>query len=193
MKKLLIAGLAVACTMVLFSVPARAQDEDPTINATAYGLDGTAGSWNVVATSANGTTWTVNITANTVSGLTSDAYYIHIGLQNANGDINASSRIGGITGDGSWSASDSSTFNTNNIYRYLLHSGANSFTATITLNGSGYGNNLDNGAVNSLYVYMSGDCSWAGTGYVTPEGSSLAMLLPGLLPLALVVRRRRRS
>jgi len=33
---------------------------------------------------------------------------------------------------------------------------------------------------------------WFGT-TVTPEGSSLALLLPGLIPLALVVRRRRKA
>jgi len=183
--------------MLMFSVPARAQDEDPWIYATLQPQADTVGTWNVVANSADGDLWTVKIYAG--SGLVSDINWIHIELRNANGNINVDSKSGSIQGDGTWTASDTSTFTPDSGGPHpdslLLKTSTDTsgyFLATINLRNFGTGNNLDNGAVTSLYVDAKGTCEWTGTGYITPEGSSLAMLLPGLLPLALVIRRRRR-
>lgn len=67
---------------------------------------------------------------------------------------------------------------------YVTPHGGNEFDGTFTLSSP---------AVQVVANAFQGeDQQWSGKLKVIPEGSSLAMLMPGLLPLGLVLRRRRR-
>jgi hypothetical protein len=68
-----------------------------------------------------------------------------------------------------------------------LNGGLDFFSGTITLDGS-------SGPITAINFDISNTGSgeeWFGT-ELTPEGSSLALLLPGLIPLGLILKRKRR-
>jgi len=68
-----------------------------------------------------------------------------------------------------------------------LNGGLDFFSGTVTLDGS-------SGPISAINFDISNTGageSWYGT-EMTPEGSSLALLLPGLIPLGLILKRKRR-
>jgi hypothetical protein len=90
---------------------------------------------------------------------------------------------------GDWFADPNQvTWGTPFIDRYVAPHGGNQFVGTFTLAEADWGRV-------GVSLQDSGQ-QWSGEfrrAAVVPEASSLALLLPGLLPLALVVRRRRRA
>ena len=75
----------------------------------------------------------------------------------------------------------------NNLYNpiTLQPDGTNKFFGTITLS--------DSTNVKYIRARLEDGVAWNGYAAVTPESSSLAMLLPGILPLGLVLNRRRKA
>lgn len=90
-------------------------------------------------------------------------------------------------GGGEWFvAEDAIVFTTPFRDRYVAPHGGNEFRGTFTLTDANWGRV-------GISLQDSGQ-QWSGEFFrsAIPEASSLALLLPGLVPLALVIRRRRR-
>jgi hypothetical protein len=66
---------------------------------------------------------------------------------------------------------------------------AESFTGQVTLNGAS--NPIT--AIEFTLSNNGGGTEWFAASPATPEGSSFALLLPGLIPLAMMLRKRRRA
>jgi len=82
---------------------------------------------------------------------------------------------------------DAASFQPGDDDPLLLKDNSNVFSATIHLQTAG------EYAVHGFTIgVQNGDYQWNGTA-ITAEASSLALLLPGLLPLGIALRRRRRS
>ena len=68
----------------------------------------------------------------------------------------------------------------------LLPDGSNQFIGQVTV--------TDSSKIKSIAARLDDTTlSWRGSGDLTPEASSLALLLPGIVPFGLVIRRTRRT
>jgi hypothetical protein len=69
---------------------------------------------------------------------------------------------------------------------FLFTNGTNTFTGSEVLDGPA--------TEVTVRVYDDGHAGpWAGTDTLAPEASSLALLVPGLIPLGVILRKRRRQ
>jgi len=214
-KNLLLAGAALVGLMLASSNAARADFGTASILANDI-ITGTnvQGTWHVTLTNNGpGDVWNVRAWADGVSVPTDIAEHINISffasLANANSASNAlyiisktdatQGSVVGVPG-GAWDTTASFGAPSGGLYKlkqfndsgneYLDPLGGNVFHGTITL-GAGL-----SAQVKAVSARLDDSTvSWRGSAPVTPvpEASSLALLLPGLLPIGIVIRRRRQG
>jgi hypothetical protein len=161
-----------------------------TFNATPN-TGSVTGSWNIVLAQAGGN-WTVTIAANGGAQTpSSDVGSIGISFRRpfpVGTVIAANTASGTIVGGPAWSTV---TVSPSNFQRMaaadsLMANGSNTFMATIALSEVPALNSTIRVTLNSV---SSG--SWFGARLLTPEAPAAAQLLPALLPVGLVLGRRR--
>jgi hypothetical protein len=204
---------ALAAGALLFG-GAPAQASLSTFQVTAGAVNGvTRGSFHVTVDHVSATTWSVRVRGDasdrSLSGGLAKASVdaVNIGFSGANWstrDVQPSQTSGGVSSGGSFLASPWITssrtrdagFTSPSPMNDLDPYGDNEFLAHITLSSAA--------DVRYVYVALAGgvqqwsglanvpdDSPIGGTGDLAPEPASLALALPGLLPLALLLKRRR--
>lgn len=211
MQRITYAAL-VAGALLFAGAPAHASHS--TFEVTAGAVNGvTRGSYHVTVDHVANTTWSVRIRGEaadrSLSGgpAKSSVDAVNIGFAGANWStvaVQPSQTSGEVTGGGSFLASTWITssrdkdagFTSPSPMNDLDPFGDNEFLAHITLASAD--------DVQHVYVALAGGVQqWSGlatipvdqqatdTGDLAPEPASLALALPGLLPLALLLKRRR--
>jgi len=180
----------------------------------------TDGTWNVMATQLTSTTWqvTVNwggssipsdvfvdqasfkfgyggtITTGVVGGVTEDSYggapgtFGYEGVSSASGTVNSVNWIN--TTSGSVGQLDDPGIETGPFFAPDTNviTQTQGLTGIVTLSGV-----LPPGkTLNAVEFTLDNSVDGNGWFAITPEGSSMALLLPGLIPLGLILRRRRK-
>lgn len=189
--KTLVCSLGVlALTLLGTSANAQTFLLNPTSGGTGLGT------WSVTLGGDGGTgAWTVSVTAN---GATPNSDVSSIGIRFLNASqvtITPSSATGGISGSG-WGFASPNTFSNANPFTTgaatnLKKNGSNTFTASINLPSY-----IGTPANKPLYVSIIASGTTAGgwsSGVKTlaPEAGAVAQFLPALLPVGLVLGRRR--
>lgn len=213
MHRLTYAALA-AGALLFGGAPAHASHS--TFQVTANAVNGvTRGSYHVTVDHVAGTTWSVRIRGEAADcslsgGLAkSSVDSVNVGFSGADWstiDVQPSQTSGGVSSGGSFLGSTWITssrpkdagFSSPSPMNDLDPFGDNEFLANITLASA-----TD---VRFVYVALAGGVQqWSGmtqvpvnppvtdTGDLAPEPASLALALPGLLPLGLLLKRRRVS
>lgn len=178
------------------------------ITATSQ-TSGAYGTYNVIVSSLNDTTWNVSIYADKNQSPKPDNInnYVQIGFFNkANTPTNNAFGWGSVSpiitsvgsastssgtnsvGAGSWTTSRTNGGYYQALAPYggaILGDGSNVFTGTITVSSPN--------DINTIGVRMSNSAVYAGFAPVVPENASWMLLLLGLLPLGLVLRSRNKG
>lgn len=160
--------------------------------------------WHISSVTANGGASTPNASLNGVriiffSGVNASGQVILPGSVSGTGGVNAGGTNWGaaITQPAGFHPTNYA-FITNSAGLLVNKNGSDTFSMS---NGGNYLMKLNN--VKSFAVYLNGDPNVTGgiagnyytvfnvTDFSTPEASSLAMLLPGLIPLGIALKRRR--
>lgn len=192
--------LAAAVGLLLMAASAQAAHLEFAANAQNT-VPPSNGKWNVTMDSADLINWTVSITGDSVSFPNADVQQITLTFFDASfNSINVLSGDGGVVSPTytDWGA----TVGTNIKFdkpagtaNWLLSSNPGGAPPAGNTGGSVFNGflTLDSSIkVGSVTVNMQDSGrQWNGNAPVTPEGSALAALLPALLPIGMVIRRRR--
>jgi len=214
-KSIIIAALVVAAGLFV-ARPSAAQSAGGQIISQNGATN--EGTFNVLATEISTYVWDVSVTyVNTITVPPEYAYAFLDGLNvqfysgaSVNGTelatsgtsgtiASATGGVGAITWNGglelggpSWQYQDTQQAGGPNGFTTAgLITNGQTFTGTVTLDSSAANAAVDSSInVVKFGVQNSGEVNaW----FATPEGDSLALLLPGLIPLGLILRRRRRA
>jgi len=210
-KATLLAGAALLSIMLASPKSARADFGTADILAqNVINGTNTDGTWHViVSNNGPGNVWTIHAVALT-SDMPSDfVEHLQIAFYNSPFDaqvagtalqiISASDLSNGVlTPGGPWTGGVqvggqsggvgvNKQFNSNGtLAQRLMADGSNVWDGTVTVTNSAN--------IKSVAVRLDDTTvSWRGSANVVPEVSSLALLLPGLAPLGLILRKRQRS
>jgi hypothetical protein len=201
LKKWLFATFAVVAGLLLSGAPASAAilevDTDGAIPGS--GPNQAVGSFHVVINQSSANTFrVVSIRANGGPAPNSDTEHVSLAFLNSAGEQLpvTGNTDGGVNGAGNnWGAGDilnsgtthNITWNRPTTEPKLLSNGSNQFSNSgfVTVSGS---------PVWISILVANGARSWSAgvpLGSTVPEPASLALMLPGLVPLAMTLRRRR--
>jgi len=210
-KATLLAGAALLGFMLTMPTSARADFGTATILAQNV-INGTItdGSWHVtVSDSGPGNVWSIHVVANTADIPSDFIEHLQIAFYNSPFDaqvagtalqiISVSDLSNGVlTPGGPWTGGVqvggqsggigvNKQFNSDGtLAQRLMADGSNVWDGTVTVTTSA--------DIKSVAIRLDDTTvSWRGSANVVPEVSSLALLLPGLAPLGLILRKRQRS
>ena len=207
MNRLFIAGIAAVAGLLLNATPARA------LSLTANAMNPiSSGSYNVTINQVSPTQYSVTVTGNNDGRLVADPSgpqkhsvgRISIGfLRGDNTYImpNGPTSSGGTNSGGAYTGSawvvtalsDVVRFNAPSIGNDVGAFGENSFTGTLFLTAPEAPARVTAALQNGTQQWYTEGNFLGGQGDLTPEPASLALALPGLLPLAMLLRRRRKT
>jgi hypothetical protein len=206
MKKMLLMGAVMAAGLLFTGNPAQAAGQGIVIDVpgtTATDL----GTWHVTLTNIVGNTWQITVKGNN-DGATQNVGRVGLTLYSdtaATSPLTVASANNGASagpgGGGAWNSAfiepDSPfgvSFTTSTAAFRVRKEGDNTFTSTFTMSSSS--------PIRAADIFLQDTHQqWRADGVVipppppnvAPEPASLALALPGLLPLASLLRRRRNS